>query len=164
MTPGQYPEKMLKTLVREYEISGDAKVRAWGMEGHKLAVKAGIFSAEVIERALKGYKYYYDVGDYSYSGDNPDTPSLMEINAAARHMQDKGWITVSSAEEGVIEDGVYSRLKPTPEGIDYAHQIMRPWHRKAWDFFRSDIRTIVVAIITAIIITLLTTWVLRLLG
>ena len=164
MKPGQYPEQMLKTLVREYEISGDAGVRAWGMEGQKLAVKAGIFSAKIIERALKGYRYDFQVGDYSYSLSNPDIQSLIEINAAARHMQAKGWITLLSAEEGVVEDGVYGRLKATPEGIDYGHQIMRPWYRKAWDFFKSDVRTIVVAIITAIIITLLTTWALRIFG
>lgn len=162
MKPGQYPEQMLKTLVKEYESSGDAEVRAWGIEGRKLAVKAGIFSAKVVESALKGYRYEFDIGDYSYSS-SVDTRSLMEINAAVRYMQAKGWVTLLPREEGVVEDGVYGSLKPTPSGIDYAHQIMCPWYRKAWDFFKSDIRTIVVAIITAIIITLLTTLVLRIL-
>lgn len=163
MKPGQYPEQMLKTLVKEYEGSEDAKVRAWGMEGQKLAIKAGIFSAEVIESALKGYHYEFDVADYSYSS-SVDTRPLMEINAAVRNMKVRGWITLLSTEEGVAEDGVYGSLKPTPEGMAYAHQIMRPWYHKAWDFFKSDIRTIVVAIITAIIITLLTTLVLRISG
>ena len=164
MKPRQYPEQMLKTLVGEYESSGGADVRAWGMEGRKLVVEAGIFSAEVMERALKGYKYDELVGDYVYTVSNPDTRFAKELNAAARYMKDKGWISILSAEEGRVEDGVYSRLKPIPKGIDYAHQIMRPWYRKAWDFFKSDIRTIVVAIITAIIITILTTLVLRILG
>ena len=162
MEPGQYPERMLKTLVKEYESSEDAGVRAWGIEGRKLAVKTGIFSAEVIESALKGYRYDFAIGDYSYSL-SVDTQPLMEINGAVRYMQAKGWITLLPPEDGV-EDGVYSILQPTPEGIDYAHQIMRCWYRKAWDFFKSDVRTIVVAVITAIIITLLTTWVLRVLG
>jgi hypothetical protein len=156
MKPGQYPEQMLKTLVKEYESSGDAGVRAWGMEGRKLVVKAGIFSADVIESALKGYQYEFDIGEYVYIS-NVDTRPLKEINAAAEYMQTKGWITLSSTEEGMAADGVYGNLKPTPEGIDHAHQIMRPWYRKAWDFFKNDVRTIVVAIITAIIITLLTT-------
>ncbi len=163
MKPGQYPEQMLKMLVKEYESSEDAKVRAWGIEGRKLAVKAGIFSAEVIENALKGYRYEFDVADYSYSS-SVDTQPLMEINAAVRHMKVRGWITILPTEEGVAEDGVYGSLKPTPKGVDYAHQIMRPWYRRVWDFLKSDIRTIVVAIITAIIITILTTWVLRILG
>lgn len=164
MKPSQYPEQMLKTLVREYEISGDAELRAWGIEGRKLAVKAGIFSDEVIKRGLKGYWYNDEVGDYSYSLSNVDTRSLIEISAAVRYMQAKGWITLSSAGNGVAENSIYGRLNLTPDGIDYAHQIMRPWYRKAWDFFKSDVRTIVVAIITAIIITLLTTWILRILG
>jgi hypothetical protein len=163
MKPVQYPEQMLKTLVKEYEISGAAEVRAWGIEGRELAVKAGIFSAEVIESALKGYRYELEFSDYVYSL-SVNTQPLMEINAAVRYMKTKGWITLLSREEPAVEEGVYSSLKPTPEGIDYAHKIMRTWYRQAWDFFRSDVRTIVVAVITAIIITLLTTLVLRVLG
>ena len=163
MKPGQYPEQMLKTLVKEYESSEDAEVRAWGMEGRKLAVKAGIFSAEVIESALKGYRYELEFSDYVYSL-SVNTQPLMEINAAVKYMRAKGWITLLSQEEPAVEEGVYSSLKPTPEGIDYAHKIMRPWYRKAWNFFKSDVRTIVVAVITTIIITLLATWVLRILG
>ena len=164
MKPRQYPEQMLKTLVRKYEISADAEVRAWGMKGRELAVEAGIFSAEAMERCLKGYEYDYIVCDYAYSVNNPDVELAKEINGAAEYMKDKGWISISSAGENMGEEGVYSWLKPTPTGIDYAHELMRPWYRKVWDLLKGDIRTIVVAIITATIVTLLANLVLRLFG
>lgn len=164
MKPREYPERMLKGLVKDYELSADADVRAWGMEGRELAVEAGIFSAEVVKRALVGYKYEPEMDDYVYTVGNSDTRFVKEINAAAAYMKEKGWITVLPAGEGMAEDGVYSRLKPTSKGIDYAHQIMRPWYRKAWGLLKKDVRTIVVAIVTTIIITVLTNWVLGLLG
>jgi len=76
-------------------------------------------------------------------------------------MKRRGWVEFSDL--GV--HGKYSpALFPTiPNGIDHAHWLMRPWYRKALDALKGDVRTIVVSVITAVIVTFLTTWLLRIL-
>ncbi|TET75880.1 MAG: hypothetical protein E3J42_02555 [Dehalococcoidia bacterium] len=49
-------------------------------------------------------------------------------------------------------------------GIDHGKWLMRAWYRKAFDAVKGDIRTVVVAIITAIIITVVTILILKWIG
>ena len=139
-------ERMLIALVKKYDQDPwTLSEPGFGLDGWDLAGKAGIISAKKIEeyrrQALSGYP-----------SDIPEMTSLMK---------QRGWIEFSDL--GAY--GKYSKaLFPTVEGIDHAHQLIRPWYRKALDVLKGDIRTIVVAVITAIVITLLTTWILRLLG
>ncbi len=139
-------EKMLVALVKEYDQNAFILSEpGFGLDGWDLAAKVGITPAEKVEE----YRQAFLSG---CPGDIPEMASLMKR---------RGWVEFSDL-------GVYGKyspvLFPKVEGIDHAHWLMRPWYRKALDALKGDIRTIVVAVITAIIITLLTTWILRLLS
>lgn len=69
-------------------------------------------------------------------------------------MVDRGWVSH-------VHRGDIVLLSP---GIDHARWLMRPWYVKMWDFFKGDVRTIVVAIVSAVVITIVTNLVLRALG
>ena len=46
-------------------------------------------------------------------------------------------------------------LKPTYKGITHGRWLMSPWYRKIWSKIEKDIRTIVIAIIIAILTTII---------
>jgi len=137
---------MLAALVKEYEQHPwRLSEPGYGLDAWDLAAKARIIPDGKVEEYRQAF----------LSGSPEDITEMASL------IERRGWAKSSDL-------GAYARhsraLWPTPEGIDHAHWLMRPWHRKALDALKGDMRTVVVAVITAIIITLLTTWILRLLS
>jgi len=139
-------ERMLIALVKEYDWNpAMLSEPGFGLDGFDLAGKAGIISAKKVEEYRKAF----------FSGYPSGIPVMTTL------MEERDWVEFSDL--GTY--GEHSKaLFPTVEGIDRAHWLMHPWYHKALDALKGDVRTIVVAVITAIVITLLTTWILRLLG
>lgn len=139
-------EKMLAALVKEYEQHPWRLLEpGYGLDAWDLAAKARIIPTGKVEEYRQAF----------FSG-FPEN-----ITEMASLIERRGWVKSSDL-------GVYGRdspaLWPTPEGIDYAHWLTRPWHRKALDALRSGVGAIVVRVIAGIIIALLTAWLLRILG
>jgi len=80
----------------------------------------------------------------SFPDDFPAAFHLLEI---------RGW--AESSELGAYGSSSPA-FYPTSAGIDHAHHLMRPWYKRMWDYFEGDIRAIVVAAMTAIVITVIT--------
>lgn len=142
MRPIEWATRMLRVLIREYE-NNPARFSDPGqaIDIWELAVKAGIISDKKVGKQ-----------DF-YSGH----PFRDAIDAVIGEMKRREWIGIGGT---FGETWVF----PLPAGIDEGRRIIRPWYRKAWDFFKGDVRTIVIAVITALVITLLTNWLLRVLS
>lgn len=94
---------------------------------------------------------------------------LTPIDLAVRAGFDASKVSFVDAEttlselrrRGYVENvGVEKNVGPTPAGLDYARWLLRPRWQKLLTYFQGDLRAVVVALITA----LLTTLVLRFLG
>jgi hypothetical protein len=142
MRPMEWAARMLKVLICEYE-DNPARFSDPGqaIDIWELAVKAGIISGEKVS-----------MQDF-YSGH----PFRDAIDTVIAEMKRREWISTDST---FAQTWVFL----LPAGIDEGRRIIRPWYRKVWDFFKGDVRTIIIAVITALIITLLTNWLLRVLG
>lgn len=139
--PSEYPERVLKALVREY--NSEVNVRSNGITEPTLAVKSGVFE-DYTEEIIPNKKWTHG-------------PFQLEMRAAIRVLEDAKYITVEGS-------GVDRLIKPTHKGLVHARWLMRPWHHKIWDYLKGDVRTIAVAAITALLTAVLTYWVLQLLG
>ena len=138
--PSEYPNLVLKALLREYD--SNLEVRNKGLSETILVVKAGI--VKDYEEDIGNNKRTY--GDF-----------VSEMKEVLRVLEDQQYITLSP----YLVDRF---VKPTAKGIAHARWLMRPGYQKAWDYLKGDIRTTVIAVITALLITLLINWILRLLG
>jgi len=143
MKPTEWATQMLRVLILEYN-NNPARFSDPGqaIDIWELAVKAGIILSEKV--SMQNF----------YSGH----PSRDAIDTVIAEMKRREWIDIN----GTFGQTWISRLLPA--GIDEGRRMIRPWYQKAWDFFKSNGRTMVVAVITALIITILTNWILRVLG
>jgi hypothetical protein len=130
--PSEYPDVILKSLVKAYDDMNNNKARAEGFS-----------FTEIL--GLAGMRQEYTTGDI-------DTK---EIYNYLHDLRTSGYIY----ESGYADSSQSYKL--TREGICYAYWLMRPWYRKAFDFMKGDVRTIVISVITALIITVATFFVLR---
>ena len=156
--PSEYPERMLKALVKVRDCCPAMGVDDPTILPTKwhLARNAGIVSARELELAEK----------YAVSRNSCFMPQELtveqevrrlvgvagDLDAAMHEMKERGWILT-------WEDHAW----PTKDGLDHGRLLMRTWYRKAFDAVKSDIRTIVVAVITAVIVTIATTLIIQLL-
>jgi len=133
--------QMLKAIVRVYD-SDPLRFSDPGsaLDVWELCIKAGIYAEK-------------DVSLQTFYG----SPWRDAVGAVIDEMKGREWVDTNAAFGQIW-------IWPLPEGIDEGRRLMRPWYQKAWDFFKGDIRTIVITVITALIITVLTTWLLRKLG
>ncbi len=157
----KYPEYLLKALVRIrdaypalIEQDPTSMPSKW-----ELAQKSGIISSNDLELV-----YEYRITWSSMIG-TPETPEDKErtgilrfvdenLDAAVKEMKERGWLSL------VWEGGIW----PSSDGVDYGRMLMRHWYVKMWDFFKGDVRTALITVITAVVITIITTLVLRALG
>ena len=125
------------------------------------------------------YRHYRETGSMSLSHDQLEQRLRKRLPLAKGYipfwdvthiMIQRGWVK----RKFVYSDGVYDvvaddvpkevgesaeyvvRYELLPQGIDCARVLLRPWHGKLWDLFRGDLRTIVVSVITATLVTLMT--------
>ena len=139
--PNEYPERILKALVREYDR--DVKVRSYGITEATLAVKAGVFD-DYTEEIIPNKKWTHG-------------PFELEMHATIRVLEDAKYVTVE-------DSGADRLIKPTYEGLVHARWLMRPWIQEVWDYHKGDIRTTVFAVIAALLTTLLIHWIFQLVG
>ena len=137
--PSEYPERMLKALVKEYDVPGNVSIRRDGMPLTILAVRAGIVEDYETRERISNTVVRLVYGDF---------PS--EIEAALRLIEEAGWVTkLGSASDPSI--------RPTVEGLRHGRWLLRPRYRKAFDAVKGDVRTVIVALVTATIVTIATT-------
>ena len=139
--PSEYPERVLKALVKEYD--SNLEIRSNGMAEDSLAGKAGVVD-DYTEEIIPNKKWTYG-------------PFQLEMHAAIRVLEDAKYVTAEWSGSDTL-------IKPTYEGLDHARWLMRPWYRKISDYFKGDIRTIVIAVVIALLTTLLIHWISQLLG
>ncbi len=130
---------MLITLVQLWEAEDGGKIRVEGISGTQLAFASGILSSYKSKRE-----------DYSRG-------EKEEISVAAEQLENRLFMTT----HGMTFEPEHSGIKPTSLVIDHAHWLMHPWYVKMWHFFKGDVRTALIAVITAVVITIVTTLVLR---
>ena len=129
--PSEYLERMLKALVKEYDVPGNESIRRNGMPVTTLAIKAGIvehYENQQLTSNTPGPTIY---GDF---------PSETEANL--RIMEERGWV-----EKLGPPNDVY--VRPTDEGLHHGKWLLRPWYLKALDPVRA-IRAIYVATVEGI--------------
>ena len=154
MKLSEYPNQMLKALVNAYnQYPGDLSEPNSGMDLWGLAVSADIISREDVSI----FHEHWVGGDSTFELHGV---VVGDIFAAADERRRRGRMRTVKEE---FDEQRICVLLPTPEGIDYAKWLMRPWYRKMWDLFKGDVRTIIVTVIIAVIITILTNWILRML-
>lgn len=134
--------RMLKAIIHEYDCN-PARFSDPGLalDIWELAVKANIFKDKDV--SMQNF----------YSGH----PFRDAIDTVVDEMKEREWVNTSGTAG-------QTWIWPLPKGIDEGRRLMRTRYQKVWDFFKGDIRTIIVTIITALIITILTNWLLRVLG
>jgi hypothetical protein len=110
--PSQYPDRVLKALVREYD--SNLNVRSKGIPESMLAIKAGI--VDDYQKQLAPNKWAY--GDF-----------VSEMTEAVRILLERGDITVVGCE------GSVRLIKPTLKAIDSFHWQAR-WYYKVIGFIR----------------------------
>lgn len=82
------------------------------------------------------------------------TCDIAVYHQAVQMMVNRGWANYVSGGE----------IELSPAGLARARWLLSPWHMKMWDFLKGDLRTVIVAAITAIATAIVTALVLRLLG
>jgi hypothetical protein len=130
--PSEYPDIILKSLVEAYDDMSNTKARTEGFNFLDILNHTGMTNE-------------YAAGDI-------DTKEIYN------------YLHELQANSYIYESGYADRsplYKLTREGIRYAYWLMRPWYRKAFDFMKGDVRTIVVSVITALIITVATFFIIR---
>jgi hypothetical protein len=150
---------MLKAIVREYE---DDPGR-W-----RLVFETGesIDGFDIAEWAGFIGKGHAEDNRYLYHGTSPkktfpkvSNVSLMDIPVFIAEMKAREWVTQYQSEEGY-----HTVIEPTPKGIDEGRRLLRPRYIKMWDFMKGDVRTVIVAGITAVVVAVVTALVMRALG
>ncbi len=138
MDTSKCAEKLLVALVREFELNpAELNEPGFGLDGWDLAWKAGVILKKEADLRRQ----------------NISCGAMDDLAVAFSVITTRDWAKASD----VGAHGKYSpALWPTPKGIDHAHELMRPWYRKALDAFAGDARTIVVAVVTALIISVIT--------
>ncbi len=135
--PSEYPERMLKTLVKEYDVPENVDIRYNGMELSILAADAGIVSDYKTEERVSNNHVRYTYDDF-----------FPEIMATIGIMEKAGWVE----KQGSASD---LRILPTVEGLRHARWLLQPYHVKAWLAIRSDLRTVFIAIVITILTALI---------
>ena len=157
----KYPEYLLRALVRQRDAyPGLAEMDPTFMPSKwELAHKAGLISSKDLKLV---YKHHLTSTSMIGSPETPEDEKRIgvlravdeNLDAAIREMRQRGWLPA------VWEGGIW----PSTTGVDYGRMLLRPWYCKVWDTVKADARTVVIAVITAIIITVVTTLILRALG
>jgi len=143
--PSKYPERILKALVKEYYESGNESIRRDGMALSILAVRAGIVEDHKTQVQVSNTKVCSSYGDF-----------VSETDAALREMEELGWVK----KQGSAGD-LY--ILPTAEGLRHGRWLLLSWYSKAFDAVKAEFRTIIVAVITAAIVSVVTTLIMQLL-
>ena len=73
--PSEYPERMLKVLVKEYDVLGNEYIRRDGMSLTPLSLKVGIVEDYETQERISDTKVRSVYGDF-----------ISEIEATLRHM------------------------------------------------------------------------------
>lgn len=142
--PIEYAERMLIAFAKESNQSlGLLAEPGYELDEWDLAAKADIIPKKTAERRRLAF----------YSGAIDDLPSIANL------MVKKRWVISKKFDENSPRV-----LYPTFEGLRHAQWLMRPQHRKVWDYLKGDIRTAVISVIASLLTALLTYGILRLLG
>lgn len=48
-----------------------------------------------------------------------------------------------------------AQVAPRAAGLEHARNLTRPWYQKVWEYLKGDVRSVVAAVVTAIVTTLL---------
>jgi hypothetical protein len=130
--PSEYPDVILKSLVKAYDDMNNNKARSEGFSFIEILDLAGMIqeysTGDIDTKEIYNYLHELQANSYIYESGYADRSPLYKL---------------------------------TREGIRYAYWLMRPWYRKAFDFMKGDVRTIVVSVITALIITVATFFIIR---
>jgi len=137
--PIEYPGRMLKVLVKEYDVPQNVSIRCNGMSLITLAVKAGIVGDYEAQERISNTAVRSHYGNF-----------VSEIEATLRHIGKEGCVE----KRGSAAD---TYILPTVEGLRHGSWLLRPRYRKAFDAVKGDVRTVIVALITAAIVATITT-------
>ena len=129
--PSEYPERMLKVLVKEYDVPENVSIRRNGMALTTLAVRVGIVEDYENQERTSDTAVRSTYGDF-----------VSEIMASLRVMEGREWV-----EKLGPPNDVYVRL--TDEGYHHGKWLLRHWYLKALDPVRV-IRAIYVATVEGI--------------
>ena len=135
--PSEYPDRMLKELVKSYDTPENVSVRRNGLALTELAVSAGIVKDYEIKEKISNTEVCYEYGDF-----------FSEIMATIDIMEKAGWVE----KRGSASD---LHILPTLEGLLHARWLLQPYHVKAWLAIRSDLRTVFIAIVITILTALI---------
>jgi hypothetical protein len=153
MKPSEYPELMLKALVSKWDKHpGELSEPSLGFDIWGLAVEAGMISRNDIDT----FREHWLGGDSTFEMHGV---VVGDIFAAVDVMRQRGWIqTIKTEFDG---KPVYA-YKPTIAGSEHGLFLNRSYfYRKCWYPLKGDVRAIVVSVITSLIITVATFFVLR---
>jgi len=142
--PIEYAERMLIAFAKESNQSLCRLAEpGFELDEWDLAAKADIIPKEAVEKRRLAF----------YSG------AIDDLHFIANLMIEKGWVKSKKFDESSPRV-----LFPTSEGMGHAQWLMRPWHRRMWDYLKGDVRTIIVSVVSALLTTILIYWLSRLLG
>jgi len=146
MKPSEYPELMLKALVSKWDKHpGELSEPGLGFDIWDLAIKACIISDEEVSILRE----HWVGGDSNF-----EIHGIVvgDIFAAVDLMKQRGWIqTIKTELDG---KSIYA-YKPTIVGLEHGRFLNRScFYRKCWYPIKGAVWTIVIAIITTILTTL----------
>ena len=125
MKPSEYPERLLKALVKGYKDPNNTKARVEGLD------VVDILSIAGMDEMLK-----------SYSKGDIETG---EIYDALGQLKQQGYIRESGRDIGPL-------YKPEPQGLKHIRDQI--WYRKAWDYLKAHHLQLILIILTILAIVL----------
>jgi hypothetical protein len=132
--PSEYPERMLKALVKEYDMPENASIRANGMALAILAAEAGIVKDYETQERISNTEVRYSYDNF-----------FPEIVATLGLMERAGWVEKRGSAADLC-------ILPTVEGLCHGRFLNRSWcYREIWHPIKSDVRTVFIAIIIVIL-------------